>query len=1205
MAVSENNLEFYTSIFGANEVATALEKLIKLIDDMAVSAEDASASSDALSGALSDMSKTAATARDSLVTAGNSGTEASVGLNDAAAAADRTAAAMERAGAASATASGYFRKGGIDAATADGYFGQMYKTLNTIEKIGTPAILRASNWVGLGGLGVAYESVKNFMTYNNKILQSITQAGVPLAEQGKIFQGVLDISRETGHHANDIADAFYRVSSALSGSHASMQKLLADTKAISEFNILGNIPAGANAEQSARVIMAAVNANLRGTPTNVNGIVGLMNAIVGSGDIRAQDLISAFGRGGLAVAKVNNISGVDYGAAIDTLTKLGASGSAAGTSVTRALQLLFNPTSQGSKGYSMIGLDYNSLQEANKSGGLAGALQLLEQHLRQFDPFANYPKFKGAAGTQGAINQMEQWFGNRLPQSFITSWENKDLTTAQQEQINAMMLNKMFGGSRSSGTVAALLQFLSAPGGFEEIRQNILAHSSPAYEQKMVRLAENSPSRRLQRLESNIMADLILIGQKLTPIVLDLAGAFETVLNFLQKNSFVLHEVLGVLGSVLAAGLAFRVASVGKALMTSVGGANAGLEGFFERHFGYTPQSSDQWSNSRKLYEAKTNNDYGIFSAAVKEFAGTTQTQVEQSKQRNNRSFASAVNIFAEAVDKFASGGGYGYGGGGGGIAGGESRINGEISEVESLGGISTVERPYGPFLGETYFNTNTLSRLEDIQTQNRMIGEGFVIPPSVLASQQDAILDRKANYEAVYQSSMANQAFKTSAANLKSQGFYIPGMPSIPEGNVIVPQNVGAGLSSRVENNSFYPEYPSPVIGPAGDFEKATLVENKKHTSLLGKIAGYFESKGGFGQSLMGALSGPAGMIAATALPLALPVIMSGISKLTSWLSSHSSNPMATTPVLTHTQLQADVTSTQAQIQKDIANIASGNHILSSSQNLAQEQALLAYYQKGVSTKNWTGLQQSSEIIGLTNALSHTYTSTSGLGNYTTVEDPSKYLNSPALQPILKQYLALSKGMQPGLAVQYLQNQLATVEGQIKTPAQLAGLGKISPTAAALVSIAGLAPSLNSSKQLASAAGQVTSASAAASYYTGIANQAVLLQAKENSYAQLAAQNGGDKTATGRQYLADASKVKDVIDDLEKAGESLSKRFRLSSESVKEIATAIATANAQALINAGITPSQFQTAVEDGVTNSANGLALLVNRINHARISH
>ena len=462
--------------------------------------------------------------------------------------------------------------------------GKTYGALNTISKAGNPAFMKVAGWAGVDAVGVAYESVKKFMSFNSKLTQSVTQAGVPLKNMSQISAGILDISRQTGQSANDLADAFYRVASATAGSKTSVKDMLTYTKAIAQFNILGNIPQGVQSENSARVVMAAVNAQLRGTrgtgKAAVDKIVASLNAIIGTGDIRASDLLAGFGRGYLAVGKANNLSMADMGAAIDTLTQLGTGGAAAGTMAQRAIQMMFSPTTQGAKGLAMVGLQYDSLRKAETSGGLPAALKMLSDHLKKFDVF-NYPKYKGASGRQGAINQLEEWFQGQLPQKFIDQWSKGmaskgGLSDADQRQIMTMMLSKMYGGSRSSATMMNLLFDLPR---LTANYQNIQAHSTQAYLKKQEAVAGQSPAVQFRKIVANINADLIQLGKTLTPLALKIAHGFGGLVNAITKFKPLLYTLIAAVGGLATAYVAIKAAQFGKGVFGMFGSIGRGVEG--------------------------------------------------------------------------------------------------------------------------------------------------------------------------------------------------------------------------------------------------------------------------------------------------------------------------------------------------------------------------------------------------------------------------------------------------------------------------------------------------------------------------------------------------------------------------------------------------------------------------------------------------
>jgi hypothetical protein len=461
--------------------------------------------------------------------------------------------------------------------------GRSFNTVNSIAKSGNPAFMKIAGWAGVDAVGLAYESVKKYMSYSSKLTQSITQAGVPLKDMSGISSGILDISRQTGQSANDLADAFYRVASATAGSKTSVKDMLTYTKAIAEFNILGNIPQGVQSEQSARVVMAAVNAQLRGTrghgKEGVNKVIASLNAIIGTGDIRASDLLAGFGRGYLAVGKANNLSMADMGSALDTLTQLGTGGAAAGTMAQRAMQMMFSPTTQGAKGLAMVGLKYDSLRKAEAKGGLPAALKLLSDSLKQFKVFS-YPKYKGASGRQGAINQLEEWFQGQLPQKFIDKWSKGmaskgGLSQADQRQIMTMLLNKMFGGARSSATMMNLLFDLPR---LTANYKHIQADSTQAYLKKQEAIANASPAVQFRKAVANINADLIELGKTLTPVAVELAKEFSGIINAIIKFKPLLYTIMAVVAGLATAYVGIKAARLARGVGAMFGGIGRGLE---------------------------------------------------------------------------------------------------------------------------------------------------------------------------------------------------------------------------------------------------------------------------------------------------------------------------------------------------------------------------------------------------------------------------------------------------------------------------------------------------------------------------------------------------------------------------------------------------------------------------------------------------
>lgn len=317
-------------------------------------------------------------------------------------------------------------------------YSKSYLRLNQIAAGASPALERIATLGGAAILGAAYEGVKTYANINKVVTQSVTQAGLNKKDLNYYQQGILQISQETGQSAKDLAEALYRVASGTAGWTGRTKKTILDiTKNVSDLTTLGNIKSGVQQEQAARVITALVNSGLKDVGHSSRRAAALVNAAVGAGDIKPSEMVSAMGRGTLLAAKAHGVGAADAMAWVDLLTSTGTTGSVAGTYVKSGFSQFLTPTSQGEKAYAMIGVSSATLQQLAATKGLGAAVAYFDQHIKSFNPFTNYPKTKGASGQAGAIKQLEMWTANQFPPKLLAEWKNGFKGMKGQELKNA------------------------------------------------------------------------------------------------------------------------------------------------------------------------------------------------------------------------------------------------------------------------------------------------------------------------------------------------------------------------------------------------------------------------------------------------------------------------------------------------------------------------------------------------------------------------------------------------------------------------------------------------------------------------------------------------------------------------------------------------------------------------------------------------
>lgn len=172
---------------------------------------------------------------------------------------------------------------------------------------------------------------------------------------------------------------------------------------------------GANLEDTTSALGAALVTGIKGVQ-DYSQAAGTLDAIVGAGNMRMQDLVAALGTGVLPVFKNAGLSITDFGAALATLTDNGMHADEAATRLKMTISLMEAPSAKAQKVLADIGLTSNQIGMDMQTKGLIPALQDLNQHL-------------------------------------LTTFG----TTAEGKQQTAQALTEMFGGGRSSAAIQTLL----------------------------------------------------------------------------------------------------------------------------------------------------------------------------------------------------------------------------------------------------------------------------------------------------------------------------------------------------------------------------------------------------------------------------------------------------------------------------------------------------------------------------------------------------------------------------------------------------------------------------------------------------------------------------------------------------------------------------------------------------------------------------
>lgn len=237
-----------------------------------------------------------------------------------------------------------------------------------LSSIGKGALL------GIAGAAVAVGAVSLDMGVKfQKAMELIhTQAGASQAEVNKLSGAVLNLAGPTATAPEELAAGLYHLESqGLRGAKA-MDAL----KVAAEGAKVGN----ANLEDVTNALGAIIASNIGGVK-NLSGAMGAMNAIVGAGDMRMQDLADVMSTGVIAQAAKMGVTLQQAGAAIAVFGDNNIRGAQAGTELRMALMAIAQPAKGGAAALKELGLTTSSLADTMRTGGLPAAIKLLHDRL--------------------------------------------------------------------------------------------------------------------------------------------------------------------------------------------------------------------------------------------------------------------------------------------------------------------------------------------------------------------------------------------------------------------------------------------------------------------------------------------------------------------------------------------------------------------------------------------------------------------------------------------------------------------------------------------------------------------------------------------------------------------------------------------------------------------------------------------------------
>jgi TP901 family phage tail tape measure protein len=290
--------------------------------------------------------------------------------------------------------------------------GQMAAFGAKMSKVG----MGMTKYLTLPLVAVGAVSVKMAADFEGSMRLIQTQAGGSAKDVEVLSKAVLKLATQGQHGPKELADSLYHLKSVGMDNAQAMEAL----KLAEEGASVG----GSKLEETTNAIAGAWRTGIQGAQS-FKQAMGTLNAIVGAGNLRMEDLNQALGTGILVSAKTFGVSLTSVGAALALFTSQGMPATQSATRLRMAISLMGAPTDKAAKLLQGIGIGATDMARALREGGLVQAVGLLKQHMEGLSKIQQSQLLSGAFG------------GARTGTAIMALVDGYDTLVAKQKQIIA------------------------------------------------------------------------------------------------------------------------------------------------------------------------------------------------------------------------------------------------------------------------------------------------------------------------------------------------------------------------------------------------------------------------------------------------------------------------------------------------------------------------------------------------------------------------------------------------------------------------------------------------------------------------------------------------------------------------------------------------------------------------------------------------
>ena len=288
-------------------------------------------------------------------------------------------------------------------------------------------------------LAAGAASIKMATDFEASMRRVQTQAGGSAKDVATLSKQVLQLGLYAEQSPKQLADSMFHLKSVGLDNVNAMKAL----KTSADLAAVGN----SNLEDTTNALAGAWRSGIKGSQ-NFTQAAASLNAIVGAGNLKMQDLVNAIGTGFLPTARSFGLSINQVGAALALMTDEGIPAQKAATRLRTAMVMMGAPTNKAADALSSIGIGANGLAKAMRSpGGIYAAMQLLQSHIKK----------AGLNSVETARLIATAFGGARTGSAILTLYNNMEVLRKKQIQINGTM--GKFGPAVAAQRKSAAAQF--------------------------------------------------------------------------------------------------------------------------------------------------------------------------------------------------------------------------------------------------------------------------------------------------------------------------------------------------------------------------------------------------------------------------------------------------------------------------------------------------------------------------------------------------------------------------------------------------------------------------------------------------------------------------------------------------------------------------------------------------------------------------